>query len=131
MTTSAASITSDGSEGVADGEVEGEGVLEGGEVVVAGFAGVVGGMEADAEVGAEHQHGDVEAQSEAGAEGYVLEEGRCLELAAGTQRVFLQQPYVTGIEKQGAMHGADDGEAVFDVEFKLEGTGLIEVSVAD
>ena len=64
-----------GSEGVADGEVEGEGVLEGGEVEVAALAGVVGGVEADAEVGAENEHGYVETEADAGAEGDVLQEG--------------------------------------------------------
>lgn len=52
-----------GLEGVADGEVEGHGFPEVGEVVVAFFAGVVGGVEADAEVAAEDEHADVEAEA--------------------------------------------------------------------
>ena len=63
-----------GSEGVADGEVEGEGFAEGFHVVVAGAAGVVGSVDADAEVAAHHEHADVEAQAGAGAEGDVAQE---------------------------------------------------------
>ena len=51
------------SEGVADGEVEGHGFPEVGEVVVAFFAGVVGGVEAYAEVATEDEHADVEAEA--------------------------------------------------------------------
>ena len=51
------------SEGVADGEVEGHGFPEVGEVVVAFFAGVVGGVEAYAEVAAQDEHADVEAEA--------------------------------------------------------------------
>ena len=51
------------SEGVADGEVEGHGFPEIGEIVVALLAGVVGGVEADAEVATEDEHADVEAEA--------------------------------------------------------------------
>lgn len=88
-----------GSEGVADGEVEGEGFAEGFHVVVAGAAGVVGGVDADAEVAAHHEHADVEAQAGAGAEGDVAQEGGGLELAAGTQGVVFQQPDVAGVDE--------------------------------
>ena len=49
------------SDGVADGEVEVEGLPEGFHVVVAAVAGVVGSVDADAEVAAKHQHTNVEA----------------------------------------------------------------------
>ena len=55
------------SEGVADGQVEAEAFLEGGEVEIAAFAGVVGGVQPDAEVAAQHEHGDVDSQTHAGA----------------------------------------------------------------
>ncbi len=49
------------SEWVTDGEVECERLAEGCHVVVAATAGVVGGVEPYAEVGAYHEHGDVKA----------------------------------------------------------------------
>lgn len=55
------------SEGVADGQVEAEALLEGGEVEIAAFAGVVGRMQTYAEVAAQHEHGDVDTQTHAGA----------------------------------------------------------------
>lgn len=79
-----------GLEGVADGEVEGHGFPEIGEVVVAFFAGVVGGVEADAEVATEDEHADVEAEAYSGAEGEVLEEGAGTQCAAGTGGVGLE-----------------------------------------
>ena len=51
------------SEGVADGEVEGHGFPKIGEIVVALLAGVVGGVEAYAEVAAQDEHADVEAEA--------------------------------------------------------------------
>ena len=62
-------------EGIADGEVEGEGVAERCHVVVAAAAGVVGRVDAYAQVGAHHEDADVEAQAAAGAEREVLQEG--------------------------------------------------------
>lgn len=76
------------SEGVTDGKVEGQGVLEGCHVVVAALAGVVGGMDSDAEVGAEYEHGDVETKSHTGAEGDVLEECGGFQLPAGRSGSF-------------------------------------------
>ena len=56
-------------EGVADGQVEGEAVLEARNVVPAPVGGLIGQVEPDAQVGTNHQHLHVEAQSEAGAHG--------------------------------------------------------------
>lgn len=44
------------SEGIAYGEVEGHGFAEGFHVVIAVLAGIVGGMDTDAEVGTDHKH---------------------------------------------------------------------------
>lgn len=118
------------SEGVTDGKVEGQGVLEGCHVVVAAFAGVVGGMDSDAEVGAEYEHGDVETESHTGAEGDVLEECGGFQLPAGAEWVFLQQPDVARVDEYGAVERADYREAVFGVKLELECTCLVEIAVA-
>ena len=86
-------------------------------------------MDADTQVAAYHQHPDVVAQSHAGTQGDVFQEGAAVQLAAGAVGVALQQPDVTGIDKGGTVQVAPDGEAVFEVGLELEGTRLVEVSV--
>ena len=62
------------SERVAYGEVERQGFAERFHVVVAAFARVVGGVDADAEVAAHNEHAYVETKPDAGAQGKVAEE---------------------------------------------------------
>ena len=116
-------------EGVADGQVESQGVAERGHVVVASAAGVPRGVDADAEVGADHEHADVEAQTGSGAEGKVAQERAGAQCAAGTLRIRLEQPHIAGIEEYGAVERAEDREAVLGVELDLKRTGLVEVAV--
>ena len=73
----------------------------------------------------------VDTQSHAGAGGKVAQEPAALKLAARTVRVFFEKPHVARVEEHGAVERPVDGEAVFHVELELEGTGLVEVAVAD
>ena len=109
--------------------MEGEAVLERRHVVVPFAAGVVGGVNTDTQVSAQHQHADVVAQSHTGTQGDVLEEGSAVQLATGTVGVPFQQPDVAGIDKGGAVQVAPDGESVFEVGFEFKGTRLVEVAV--
>ena len=109
--------------------MEGKGILEFGHVVVAALAGFVRGMDTYAEVAAHHEHADVEAQTHAGAEGYVLEKCGGFQLAAGTFGVVFEQPHVAGIEEHCAMYRPEDREAVFKVHLEFECSGLVEVAV--
>ncbi|MDE6807277.1 MAG: hypothetical protein K2I98_02300 [Prevotella sp.] len=54
-----------GSEGIADGEVQGVHVLEAGYVEIAAFPGVVGQVESDAPVDTHHEEVEIVAQSDA------------------------------------------------------------------
>ena len=61
-------------EWIADGEVDGKGILELGDVVVGGFACVVGIMDTHTEVKTEDEEVEVVAKSETCADGERLEE---------------------------------------------------------
>lgn len=78
------------SEGVADGQMEGEGVFEGGHVVVAGAAGVVGGVDADAEVAADNEDADVDAKPYAGAERQIAQKGFGAQFTTRAQGIFFE-----------------------------------------
>ena len=125
-----AGAVGEGSERIADREMERKGILEG-DVEIMGRTVVVGHVEPVAEVSANHHHPYIHAQADARAEGYVLQEGLPLELSSRAQGIVLQKPDVAGVEEDGPMQHADDGEAVFRVELKLKRTGLVEVAVAD
>ena len=62
------------SEGVTDGEVESERITEGCHIVVSAAAGVVRRMQAYAQIGAYHEHRDVEPQTAACTQREVFEE---------------------------------------------------------
>ena len=118
-------------ERIPDGQVESETVLETGNVVVALLVRVrIGGVQADAEVGADDQVADVVAQSEARSQRDVVQEAFPFEFGPGTFGVFLQQPDVSGVEEDGPVEPAHDAEAVFDVGFQFKVARLVEVAVA-
>ena len=118
-------------ERIPDGQVESETVLETGNVVVALLVRVrIGGVQADAEVGADDQVTDVVAQSEACSQRDVVQEAFPFEFGSGTFGVFLQQPDVSGVEEDGSVEPPHDAEAVFDVGFQFEVARLVEVAVA-
>lgn len=124
----AAIISSDGgSEGIADGQMEGQGVAERRHVVVAFAAGVVRGMDAYAEVGANDEDVDVEPQAGACAEREVAQERRSAQAAARTQFVVLEQPYVACVEEYCTVQGTEDGEAQLGVSLELECARAVEI----
>lgn len=110
--------------------MEGEGAAEGGHVVVAASAGVVGGVDAYAEVAAYDHHAEVETEPDAGAEGEVAQEGGGAELAAGAVGIVLEQPHVARIDEYGTVERSGDWEAEFHVGFEFECAGLVEVVAA-
>ena len=116
-----AGAVGEGSERIADREMERKGILEG-DVEIMGRTVVVGHVEPVAEVSANHHHPYIHAQADARAEGYVLQEGLPLELSSRAQGIVLQKPMLLGVEEDGPMQHADDGEAVFRVELKLKRT---------
>ena len=115
------------SERVADGEVEGEGFAEATHVVVAALARVVGGVDTYAEVAADNEHADVEAQAYTGAEGEGAQESLGLERASGTHGVVFEQPYIAGVNKERAMERAHNGEAIFYIGLEFKCTRAVEV----
>lgn len=111
--------------------MESQPVLETLNVVIAPPVGVrIGRVDADAEVGAQHQVADVVAQAESRAEGDLVPESPPLEFGARPQGVVLQQPDVARIEEQSAVEASHDAEAEFDVGLELEVARLIQVAVA-
>ena len=89
-----------GSERIADGQVEAQAVLEAGDVVITLFVRIrIGRVQADAEVGADDQNADVITQSEARAQGDLVQEALPFQLRAGAFGVVLQQPDVAGVEE--------------------------------
>ena len=112
-------------EGVADGDVEAEGILEAGDVVVARTACVIGRMDADANVETQDKEVEIVAEAEASAEGYVVSE--VLGVDGSTRAVFvgLHEPYVACVEEDGTVEVADERETVLDVGFKFHVAGLV------
>ena len=108
--------------------MEGKRAAEGFHIVIASFAGIVGSMNTDAEVAAQDEHADVEAQAYAGTEGKILEKCRGLESAARSLRVFFQKPHVAGVDKDRSVKRTGNREAVFDIGLELECTCLVEIS---
>ena len=99
------------------------------DVEIARVAGVVWRVQAIAKVTAYHHHAEINAESDTGAERDVAQECLAGQQTARTHRVILEKPDVAGVEKGCAMEYAVDRKPVFGVEFKLECTGLIEISV--
>ena len=104
------------SEGVADGEVQAEAVLEAFDVVEAGLGRLVGRMQGNAHIEAQHEELHVVAQAEACAYGQVGK-GAGRELGAGTLGVSTQGPHVAGIEEYSSVKVAHEPRAQFDVGF--------------
>ena len=111
--------------------MEAQAVLEAGDVVITLFVRIrIGRVQADAEVGADDQNADVITQSEARAQGDLVQEALPFQLRAGAFGVVLQQPDVAGVEEYGSAELPEEPEAVFDVGLQFEIARLVEVSVA-
>ena len=108
--------------------MEREGVLER-DVEIAAPPRVVWGVESITEIAAYHHHAYVDAQADTRAERDVAQERLAFKLAAGTQRVVLEQPDVARVNERRAMKDADDREPILRVELELERTRLVEISV--
>ena len=117
-----------GSERITDRKVESEGFV-GLYVEIAALASIVRRMETIAEVAADNHHSDIHPETDPGSERDITQERISFQLAAGAQGVILQEPYIAGVDKGGSMKYADYREPVFRVEFELESTGLVEISV--
>ena len=116
------------SERITYGKVKGERVFER-NIEISLVARVIRSVQAIAEIAADHHHADVDTQTDSRSQRYVAQERTTLEKTVGTHRIIFQKPDITGIYKGRAMQHTDDGEPVFRVKFKLEGTGLVKISV--
>ena len=108
----------------------GEAVFEWVEVEVSAAAGVVWGVEPEAEIDAQDKYSEVVAHSEACVQRYLL--GECIEteLSAWAFFVFLQQPDVSSIDEKCSVKVGYYPEPVFGVHLELECSCLVEVGVA-
>lgn len=104
-------------------------VLEFTDVEVAAITRLVGRMQPDAEVAADNQHPYIDAEAYTGSGSEIAQERRCFQFSSRTVGVFLKQPYVAGVEENGAVERPEKRETVFDVELELECTRLVEVAV--
>ena len=86
-------------------------------------------MKAIAEVTADHHHADIHTQAHAGTERYVAPEIFASQQTSRSQRVILDQPYISGIKEKRAMKNADQREPVFRIELEFECTCLVEIAV--
>ena len=86
--------------------MEREGVLER-DVEIATPPRVVWGVKSITEIAAYHHHAYVDAQADTRAERDVAQERLAFKLAAGTQRVVLEQPDVARVNERRAMKDAD------------------------
>ena len=110
--------------------MEGQAILELGDVVIAALACVIGDMDAYTQVGTHNDHRHVESQTHTSAQRQLIEEITHLELAAGTVIIILQQPDIAGIQEYSALEVAQNRETVLGIGFKLESSGLVIISVA-
>jgi len=115
------------SEGIADGEVVAEGLAKTGHVVVAPLAGIVGGMDANAEVEADDKEVQVVAYAYACSERYLLAKVLEGELAARLVLGLPKQPDITRIEEGSTLQMADNREAVLEVGLQLQVAHLVNV----
>ena len=71
------------SEGVADGQMEGQqAIFDSGDVEITAIASVIGGVNAYTQVGAHHEHRHVETQTHASTHRQLVEEILHLQLSA-------------------------------------------------
>ena len=117
-------------EWIADGEVDGKGILELGDIVVGGFACVVGIMDAHTEVETEDEEVEVVAESETCADGERLEETALTELAMWVHIVAMHEPDVARIEEESTLESIDDGETILGIEFEFHVTSLVKIGAS-
>ena len=101
-----------------------------GDIVVSSLVGGVGYVERDAYIGAEEQYAEVVAETDAGAQGYVVSEGLQSELGAGSGVVGTQCPYIAGIDEDGSAELSDEGEAPLCVDLELDIARMVYVGIA-
>lgn len=89
-----------GAEGVANGEVIAEAFPEPGHVVVAGLAGVVGGMDTHTDIEADNDEVEVVTEAETGAESEFTSEVAEAESSTGMVLVVAHEPYVAGVHEE-------------------------------
>ena len=107
--------------------MEGEGFAEILHVVVAAFAGIVGGVDAYTEVAANHKHAYIEPEADTCAQGKVFEERLATEFATGSQGVVLEQPHIARIDEQRTVQGAEYRETVLYIGLEFKCTCAVEI----
>lgn len=108
--------------------MEGQAVFELGDVVVSALACIVGGMDANAQIGTNHDHAHVKSQTQTSAHSQLVEEFLHSQLAALALGVILEQPHIASVEKYGSVQVAQYREAVLPVVFKFESASLVIVA---
>jgi len=117
-----------GLEGIADGEVEGLVAAEAVDVEVAGTAGVVGQVEADAPVETDDEEVEVVAEPDAGTQCELAEEVLQPEVAGREGLLHIRvvvmvagrRPDVAGIEEDGSLEVAEELGTVLEVGDELD-----------
>ena len=84
-------------------------------------------MQANTEVGTNHEHADVESQTQASAYCEFLEEILEFEFATLSIFVILEQPDVARIKEYCSLENAEDGETQLPVGLELKVTYLVIV----
>ena len=113
---------------VADGEMQGQAVLELADIVISVTIEFRRIMEADAAVEAEDEEVQVVTQAEAGAQGDLFGKFLQREGSVGASCIGAEQPDVARIEEDGAVEVGDEVEAVFYIGFQADVAQYLSVS---
>lgn len=116
-------------ERIADGEMQGKGILKLRHVEKARLTCIIRRMQTDAKVKAEHKELQIIAHTETGAYGDVSEIAQG-EFRIGTLFILACEPNVADVEKNRTIKRTEEMGAQFGVGFKLDVAGLVHITVA-
>ena len=85
-------------------------------------------MQAYANIKAEDEKVKIVAEAEARSEGDIVEEFAGIDGCARAVLIGLHQPYVPGIEEDGAFEGSYERETILNVSLQLEVSDLVYVA---
>lgn len=104
-------------------------VLEFTDIEVAAITRFVRRMQPDAKVAADNEHPYIDAEAYTGSGSEIAQERRCFQFSSRTGGVVLKQPDIAGVEENSTVERPEKRKTVFDVEFELECSRLVEVTV--
>ena len=120
-------------EGIADSQMETDGILKAWDIVVTFLTRIVREVETEADIDTNHEKCQIVAKADTGAESDAIQEiahrSHFGQSTARTGRILPQEPNIARIEENGCVEIPEKLASIFHVGFEFEFAHLIQIGI--